>query len=192
MLHILSSIKNRKADRKWPNTSTLCSQLHLTITRKRSSWFLNIFLENILQLRCRGTVCRSDAEWDRRAGSQGQGGGRVYTLRNVDVETREWTGRVMLGSTLSRNRQDTRVFHAQPTLIHLRMSQFFTLPPLRLLLGFSRESNFYVSVPKILLYFPTAGLLLLYRSHRKLAGVKLQSLGLAWQSQNYRHLNVDI
>lgn len=47
--------------------------------------------------------------------SQGQGGGRVYTVRNVDVDTGEWTGRVMLGNTVSRNRQDARVFHIPPT-----------------------------------------------------------------------------
>lgn len=48
--------------------------------------------------------------------SQGQGGGRVYTVRNVDVDTRDWTGRVMLGNTLGKNRQDARVFHIPPTL----------------------------------------------------------------------------
>lgn len=47
---------------------------------------------------------------------QGQGGGRVYAVRNVDTDTRDWTGRVMLGNTLGRNRHDARVLHIPPTL----------------------------------------------------------------------------
>lgn len=39
--------------------------------------------------------------------SQGERGGRVYTVRNVD--TGDWTGRLMLGNTLGRNRQDAKV-----------------------------------------------------------------------------------
>lgn len=66
--------------------------------------------------------------------SQGQGGGRVYTVRNVDVDTRDWRGRVMLGNTLGRNRQDARIFHIPPTLIvtfshdfHIGCEQLSTL-----------------------------------------------------------------
>ena len=39
--------------------------------------------------------------------SQGERGGRVYTVRNVN--TGDQTGRLMLGNTLGRNRQDARV-----------------------------------------------------------------------------------
>lgn len=35
--------------------------------------------------------------------SWGLGGGRVYIVRNVDVDTQQWTGRVMLGNTLGGN-----------------------------------------------------------------------------------------
>lgn len=45
-------------------------------------------------------VCRSGADWDKhKCWCQGHRGGRVYTLRNVNVDTRDWTGRVSLRNT---------------------------------------------------------------------------------------------
>lgn len=78
--------------------------------------------------------------------SKGQGGGRVYTVRNVDVDIREWTGRVMLlENTLGRNRQDARFFHIPPTLILLRKSHFTSsLPETRLANKFLRENNLHL------------------------------------------------
>lgn len=59
--------------------------------------------------------------------SQGQEGGRVSTVWNVDVDTREWTGRVMLGNILGRNRHGASAFHIPPTPNFL--SHIFTLLP---------------------------------------------------------------
>lgn len=75
--------------------------------------------------------------------SQGQGGGRVYTVRNVDVDTQEWTGRVMLGNTLGRNRQDARVLHIPPTLRLLRKSRFHIASTLAV--SSSRERSTFIS-----------------------------------------------
>lgn len=115
--------------------------------------------------------------------SQGQGGGRVYSVRNVDVDTREWTGRVNLGNTLGRNGQDTKVSHISPTLkLKVRqkatLSQYFHAG----CLTFLRKSNFHLGQinkkRNSSCIFPLLACWSLLEA-TELAEVKMQSLGLA-------------
>lgn len=58
--------------------------------------------------------------------------------------------------------------------------------------GCLKSSFHLLPFHKNIFFSPTAGLMELYRSHRELAGVKLQSLGLAQHSHNYRQPNMDV
>ena len=100
--------------------------LELNSTEKAA--FLTYFLtcRKNLQFKIKKSAeVMSRTQAGSRGCESGAGGGRVFTVRNVD--TLEWIGRVMPGNTLGRNRQDARVFHIPTTKTpqNLTFSHYF-------------------------------------------------------------------
>lgn len=99
-------------------------------------------------------------------------------------------------STLYRNKLDARVFHMPSTLTFLRKSCLRITSTMTASIFFKKETfrffGPFTEKNSSRIFHCSPGLIVHYRNHKELAGIKLQSLGLALQSQIYRQPNMAV